>query len=287
MTYIIIVLCLLLILLIYRIYIDSTVYEVNEVNYTSNKIKKEKVKIAFLSDLHNRQYGEKNSKLYSEIESYNPDFIVFAGDMVSSHGTNDSKGYKDTLDFIEKLNNKWPVYYGIGNHEEKLRRKENEFPGMYDDITERLSKIGAPILCDEIVTLEDYGIKIYGFDLEHKYFRRFVRRNIEDGYLEDKLGKADENYLSILLAHNPEHFDAYEKWKPDLVLSGHLHGGIVRLPFLGGVISPSLILFPKYDAGIFKKNNTEMIVNRGIGSHTIPLRLNNKAEIIFINITGK
>ena len=176
MTYIIIALCgLLLILFGYYVYKESTGYVVKEVNFTSNKIKKENIKIAFLSDLHNTQHGEKNCLLYDDIEKYNPDFIIFAGDMVTSHMERDYSGYQPTLDFIEKLAKKWPVYYGIGNHEEHFRRDAHKFPGMYEDISSKLKAMGAPILCDEVVELNDYGITIYGLNSFFNFIFRISR----------------------------------------------------------------------------------------------------------------
>ena len=104
-------------------------------------------------------------------------------------------------------------------------------------------------------------------------------------YLEETLGKFDTSYYNILLAHNPTYFEDYAKMNPDLVLSGHLHGGLIRLPFLGGVIAPSLQLFPKYDGGRFEYEGSTMILSRGLGIHSIGLRMWNPAELVVIEIT--
>ena len=107
-----------------------------------------------------------------------------------------------------------------------------------------------------------------------------------DDYVERKLGQADSRYFNILLAHNPMYFENYAKWQqPDLVLSGHVHGGLVRLPILGGVIAPNLHLFPKYDGGMFQKGDTTMIVSRGLGIHSVEFRMWNPAELVVIEIT--
>ncbi|MDE7197816.1 MAG: hypothetical protein K2O15_02920, partial [Lachnospiraceae bacterium] len=84
--------------------------------------------------------------------------------------------------------------------------------------------------------------------------------------------------------HNPVYFDAYEAWGADLVVSGHVHGGIMRLPVLGGVISPALTLFPKYDGGVFYEKESTMILSRGLSSHTLPIRIFNPGELIVIDL---
>ena len=105
--------------------------------------------------------------------------------------------------------------------------------------------------------------------------------------MANKLGNPDRDRYSILLAHNPEHFQAYVSWGADLILSGHVHGGIIRLPFLGGVVSPAMKLFPKYDGGLFSQGNSHMVLSRGLGTHTIPVRINNKAELVVVELTNK
>ena len=102
--------------------------------------------------------------------------------------------------------------------------------------------------------------------------------------MKKRLGKADKDAFSLLLAHNPVWFEDYAAWGADLTLSGHVHGGVVRLPFLGGVLSTSFRLFPKYDGGYFTKEGKHMIISRGLGAHTIPLRLFNPAELVVIEL---
>ena len=120
--------------------------------------------------------------------------------------------------------------------------------------------------------------------MEHDYYRKLMTRRIPDDYLEGKFGSNDRSRVSVLIAHNPEHFDKYALWKPDYVLSGHVHGGIINIPPFGGFVSPQFKLFPKYDAGVFEKDGSVMILSRGLGSHTIPIRIFNKAEVIIIDI---
>ena len=103
--------------------------------------------------------------------------------------------------------------------------------------------------------------------------------------VEKLLGSPKKDTFSILIAHNPEYFPYYAAWGADLTVSGHIHGGIMRLPWIGGVISPSLRLFPKYDSGEFEENGKKMILSRGMGLHHIKLRFFNRPEISVIKIT--
>ena len=107
---------------------------------------------------------------------------------------------------------------------------------------------------------------------------------MEASYLEDTLGKSDIRKCNLLIAHNPDYFSEYAKWGADLTLSGHVHGGIMRLPWLGGVLSPSYRLFPKYDGGVFRENGAIMLLGRGMGSHTIPLRFFNPAQLYEVTL---
>ena len=283
MIYIFLIIIVIVLLSLY-VYKESTGYHIVHYSFSDKRLKRDKAKFVFLSDLHNRQYGYKNETLFNDIVSLEPDFIVFGGDMITSCMEKWSD-YSDTLDFIKRLAEKYPVYYGMGNHEERLKRKPEKFPdGEYKRLIESLNKINAPIIDDKKIVLAEYGITIYGINLEHRFYQKVITKPIPNGYIKDKLGDTSADTYNILIAHNPEHFKAYANWGADLVLSGHVHGGIIRLPILGGVISPALKLFPKYDGGTFTHNGSNMVLSRGIGSHTVPIRVNNKAELILIEL---
>ena len=285
MVYLVVVIILVLIVLLcIYIYKESNGYHVVKYIITDDRLKKDEISFVFLSDLHNRQYGEYNSDLLRDIDKLHPDFVVLGGDMITSC-MEKWTDFSDTLKFVENLAKKYPVYYGMGNHEERLNRKPDKFPeGCYERLTSTLIEMGAPIIDNEKVIIDDLGIDIYGLNLDHEYYRKVITRKLPENYLAGKLGIPSENRFSILLAHNPEHFKSYAKWNADLVLSGHVHGGIIRLPFLGGVVSPALKIFPKYDGGLFTEGNSTMIISRGIGTHTVPIRINNKAELIYIEL---
>ena len=136
------------------------------------------------------------------------------------------------------------------------------------------------------IQVEDTSLHVFGIEIDKEYYKKFFHEILSEKQVESYLGKKPEGY-TVLLAHNPEYFKAYAGWGADMTLSGHVHGGIMRLPFLGGVISPSLRLFPKYDGGRKKEFGKEMIISRGLGVHTIPVRLFNPAELVVLRLCSE
>ncbi len=266
------------------IYLESKKFEVNEYVFLTHKLLTKKYTFVVLSDLHNVEFGKGNERLLKAIHKVHPDAILFAGDMVEA-----KKGasFQPTIHFIGELAKKYPIYYGMGNHEHKLRDCPKKYGTMYSAFTKAIGKFGVHIMENEEIKIGNTGIKVYGLDLEHMYYRRLIEKKVPEGYLEKKLGKADQKSYNILLAHHPDPFPIYAKWSPDLVLSGHIHGGIVRIPGFRGVLSPQLKLFPKYDRGLFKEGNATMILSKGIGTHTLPVRIFNRAEMIVITLKKK
>ncbi len=267
-------------ILIYR---ESKEFCVTFYEYHSDLLLKDNYRIVFLSDLHDKVFGEHNKPLLDAIDELKPDAVAFAGDMVTS-SMEVRYDYTPTLQFIGRLAEKYPIYYGIGNHEEKFRRCKEVFPDQYRDLTERLAEYGVHIMINETAHIPEAGIVIYGLDLEHEYYRKVVTKHIPEDYMQRIFGRVSDDEYSVLLAHNPEHFPSYAAWGPDLVVSGHIHGGVMQLPVLGGVVSPQMKLFPKYDAGEYSEGKTKMLLSRGIGSHTIPIRIWNRAEVLCVDL---
>ena len=262
--------------------IDGNRFHVVEYQLYSNKIEKEH-RYVVLSDLHNKSYGEMNNKLIRKIVGLNPEGILIAGDILTAKP---EKSYEVALDLIKNLAKKYPIYYGMGNHETRLFL----YPETYGDMGERyladLNKASVDFLKNESLQCED-NIRITGLDMNRAYYKRFKKEPMDSSYLQETLGEADSGKYEILLAHNPDYFDEYAAWGADLVLSGHVHGGMMRLPILGGVVSPAFKLFPKYDGGIFKLGKSTMILSRGLGMHTIPIRIFNPGELILVKISPK
>ncbi len=254
--------------------------DITRYSFTSYKIRKP-VTAALIADLHECILGDGNRLIFDALEKEGTDCVVIAGDLIEGGSSEDPGRMRS---FLSKLSALYPVFYGAGNHEHRLYR--NTAPAAKK---RRFREIlgGVPLMQNTSRDLEGTGIRITGLDLPSPFYRRIFRKPLNEEYLRDLIGDMDPDMYNILIAHNPELFPAYVSCRCDLVLSGHLHGGIVRLPFLGGVISPSLRLFPKYDAGLFQERGVKMIVSRGTGSHSIKLRINNKPELIFIRLSGE
>ena len=279
-----IIIALLLAALAVFVYVQSSGYNIVEYELSTCKDIGGPVRFVMLSDLHDTDVThDGNRRLLRSIESINPDFVILAGDMITSY-MQPSYNSDVAFDFLRELANRFTVYYGVGNHEQRYKAEPERFAGKYDKLVEFVQKLGIHFLSDSYIDREEDKIRIYGFDIPIDNYRRAVKTYLPDGILNDRFGDPDDKKYNILIAHNPDFFDDYAAFGPDLVLSGHLHGGIVAIPGIGGVISPQLRLFPKYDFGTFTKGNTTMIVSRGIGWHTIPVRIFNKAEIVSVTI---
>lgn len=279
-----IIIALIIVALIVFVYVQSSGYNIVEYELVTGKDIGGPVRFVMLSDLHDTDVThDGNRQLLSSIESINPEFVILAGDMITSY-MQSSYNSDVAYDFLKELASRFTVYYGVGNHEQRYKAEPERFPGKYDKLVSFVEEAGIHFLSDSYIDTTEGNIRIYGFDIPIDNYRRAVRTYLPEGIINDRLGNIDNDKYNILIAHNPDFFDDYVKFGPDLVLAGHLHGGIVAIPGIGGVISPQLRLFPKYDFGTFTKDGTTMIVSRGIGWHTIPVRIFNKAEIVSITL---
>ncbi len=261
--------------------ICDIIYDTRFFRVTSYQIQSEKVKKPFhfvvLSDLHNKRFGKENERLIAKIRQLSPDAVLVAGDLITA---NAKESYEPAAKLMEALAAEFPVYYGVGNHEEKVSRCRDKYGNIYQEYLERLNGCGIDPLVNEDVQLPPFGVRIYGLVLDKQFFKRFRNEKMEPDYISGLIGKADPENYSILIAHNPDYFEDYCAWEPDLILSGHNHGGIIGVPFLGGLVSPKCTLFPKYDGGKFRSGRTTMLLSRGLGTHTIPIRVLNRAELL-------
>lgn len=265
---------------IWIILYDSHRFVTVTYTFSSARIKK-KTRLVMMSDLHNYQYGKDNHQLRTAIEKASPDAIVIAGDMITAK-TSDK--FDKTLDFLKDLKEKYQVYYAYGNHEQKLSLYQKRYGDMGERFEKGLADTGIVPLRNARVNLPERGISVYGLEIGHDFFQRFTKKPMPEDYIEGLIGKKDDKFFSVLLAHNPEYFPEYAHWGADLVLSGHIHGGIVRVPFLGGLISPAIRFFPKYDGGLFREGEAQMVLGRGIGTHSPRVRMFNPAELVIIDL---
>lgn len=259
---------------------DSNRFVTVEYEVVSDKIADD-CRFVLLSDLHNKSYGQDNRRLIEEIDRISPDGILAAGDMLTA-----VKGqpFDHAVSLMEQLAARYPVYFGMGNHEYRLALYPDQYGDMYDRYMDGLKQAGIEPLINQTTYLPSYHIAVCGAQIDRRYYKRFRKVPMSREYLPGILGEPRRDACQILIAHNPLYFEEYAAWGADVVVSGHVHGGIMRLPVLGGVLSPNLSLFPKYDGGRFEQGRNVMILSRGLGTHTVPLRIFNPGELVVINL---
>ena len=269
---------ILLLLVSFYLYYENNYLQVSNYNIESNKIPKDfdGFKIAQISDFHNTKSKKLTNDLVEKIKKSKPNIIVLTGDLIDSNKTN----IDIAISFIKKINNIAPIYYVTGNHEAKISN--------YEELKNKLEKNKVIILDDklEIIKKDKSMINIIGIDDPSFNFNTYRDDStiIQDNLIPIQF---DKNDFTILLSHRPELIETYAENNFDLVLSGHAHGGQIRIPFIGGLIAPNQGLLPKYTSGIYEIKNTKMIVSRGIGNSILPFRVNNRPELVIIELKNK
>lgn len=283
----IIIFLILLVVFLYT-YLSKKV-DITRYTVKSDKISKkfDDYTIVQLSDFHSKGYNDTTEIIINEIEKINPDIIVMTGDMISW----DVENIDELQSLIKSLITNYPIYYINGNHEELAEiLKSKEYENFINDI----KSLGVSVLKNTYIELirDGESINLYEIDipLDEDTGLYVAEEELDDDYINDTLLELDKNKFNMLLEHNPLFIEEYSDWGADLVLSGHMHGGIIRIPIIGigiGIASPEGNYFPKYDTGEFKVGNTTMIVNRGIGVSSGGLRVFNKPEISVITLKSK
>lgn len=243
------------------------------------------IRIVVIGDLHNRTFGEGNSRLVEKIVQQYPDMVLSVGDLtVCRHGkeANPDVG----LSLLKRLSCECPVYCVNGNHEYRAKILPDLYPGVYDEMKRQMKRMNIHLLENQEQEVEIKGVSlmIHGLEIPEKYYKRFSKEYMPAEEIREKIGEPDKKHYHILLAHNPVFFDSYALWGADLTLGGHLHGGLIRLPFVGGLVSPQVKLFPKYDCGLYQKYGRKMVVTAGLGTHSLAIRFNNPAEITLLEL---
>ena len=254
----------------------NTALEVNEYEIVSDRIPEafSGFRIAQVSDLHNAEFGEGNEKLIELLSQTDPDMIVITGDLIDSRHTD----IEIALEFARHAIKLAPVYYVSGNHEARVRE--------YEDLKMGLAEAGVIVLEDHKVQITREGASITLIGIDDPSFREDYlfgdAASVTSSALSELQNESDG--YTVLLAHRPELFEIYVDTGIDLVFSGHAHGGQFRLPFIGGLVAPNQGFFPKYDAGLFSEDSTTMIDSRGVGNRIIPIRINNRPEIVTVTL---
>lgn len=244
-------------------------FKINEVKISSNKILS-KIKITQISDFHSNEAIDFKKLLY-EIREFDPNFIVLTGDIIDRNDDD----LETTLQLIETICslNK-DIYYIKGNHENDNR--------LYNDFKTEMLNMGIIILENETSTLEISGNMINVIGLMDTPY--------EDEELEYRISKYEKtvknlnlDYYNLLLIHSPNNVKELIIGSEDLVLSGHTHGGQIRLPIIGSIMAPGQGFFPKLDKGIYQFGNTILYIDSGLGNSLAPIRTFNPVQ--FTNVT--
>lgn len=269
------VLLLVLVLTVIWLIWGNTALEVTRIEVSSEALPAsfDGFRIAHVSDLHNAEFGEDNAQLLAMLRELEPDIIAITGDLVDSRRTN----LDAALTFVREAVKIAPCYYVTGNHEARI----SDFPQLESG----LKAAGVTVLRNETVTLEREGeiIRIIGME-DYSMYDYVIAEDSIANILED-VEKLPADGYTILLCHRPELCTRFSSMGYELMLSGHAHGGQIRIPFVGGLVAPDQGFFPKYDAGLYNVEDMSLVVSRGLGNSIIPLRVNNRPEVVLITLT--
>lgn len=273
-SYIVIVILIGVFLFAVDLILSQKYISVTRYRYQNPEIK-QSFKIVDLTDLHNYQYGDENCRLINKVKNESPDVIFLTGDMLNA----DEERTDILMNLIQQLVNIAPVYASLGNHEiEYMQLSGNR------NLIAQMEEAGATVLDKKYIDIEIKNQKvrlggIYGYvlssddkeDPEHTFMEEFQ----------------DTDRFKILLSHMPEGlllWKSMEYWDVDLVFSGHVHGGQMRIPFVGGLYDPEEGFFPTYTKGMYECGNGTMVLSAGLGSSRGIPRVNNLPELVVCEI---
>lgn len=252
-----------------RFRIVDTEYELSYANLPKSF---DGYRVVQISDLHMAQFGENNEKLLDMVTEQTPDIIVLTGDIIKRHLADADMNQVETIKpFLEKLSKIAPCYFVSGNHEWAS--------GEISKLTQLLEEINIVYLHNEFVLLEKDGESIVLAGVEDPNGPADMMKPDE---LVDSIAQSYPDKYTLLLAHRNDWMIKYPDLKVDTILCGHAHGGIVRLPFVGGVLGTDMDFFPKYDAGVFNEGNYDMLISRGLGGYMALPRFLNNPEVVTV-----
>lgn len=266
---------LFLFVIIINLLLSNQWLSISRYTYSNEKME-QTFTIVQLTDLHNYEFGSDNTRLLTCIRKEAPDLIFMTGDMLD-----DSMGSTDVvLHLVEEAVQIAPVYYSLGNHEISYTEKYDKDQTFYQQLRETGAVVLDKEYVDTIIAGQEVRIGgVYGYVLDHEWQDGSEQRFMEEFQ--------DTDRFKILLSHIPEGlllWKSMEHWDVDLVFSGHVHGGQVRLPFIGGLFNPEEGWFPTYTKGMYKCGNGTMILSAGLGSSRGIPRVNNLPEIVVCEV---
>lgn len=267
----------LLLLIVFYLHFQNTSIQITNYDITNSSIPTEfnHFKIAQISDFHNTSSKKIQKTLILNLKKEKPNIILITGDFIDSYRTK----LEVSIQFLDQIKNIAPIYYVTGNHEARIT--------SYLEFEKDLKSRNVIILNNEkqIIDYKNSKIEIIGLQ-DPEFYQKKISPMDASYIINSKLKSVidEKHHFQILLSHRPELFEVYVNNNIDLVFSGHAHGGQIRLPLIGPIFAPSQGLFPKYTNGMHFKNNTTMVISRGIGNSSFPFRVHNRGELIFLQL---
>ena len=232
------------------------------------------VHIVQLSDLHNCRYGRNNIRLSEKIKACRPDVILITGDMINKY----KPANNEIFDLFERISALCPCIYSLGNHELKERER---YPKRFFEYIRKVQSYGIIVSDNETheLKINDCAFMFASYSSDLQQYKNRYKKSL--GVNATGIPVADTKGIKVLLSHDPELRKQYLETDYSLIFSGHLHGGIVRIPGWRGVVSTRFVLFPRYDGGCYHLDESHvLVVSRGLGSHTVKFRLFNRPELV-------
>ena len=283
MIFIIILTIALALLILFAIFVIWGIICNKSLKSTTYHITSEKLPESFdgfrilqISDLHNCSFSKNNNRLISLVKEASPNLIAITGDMIDSRKTNTTVAISLAKELVKIA----PCYYVTGNHEARLKEKADKFK-------EELSEAGVTILDNKTTKITNGNEAILLLGVEDPFHHWAPENYSREGIMRDSLNKITSeksDKFRILLSHRPELFKIYTEFNIDLALTGHAHGGQIRLPLIGGLFAPCQGFFPKYDSDHHQKSGSHLVVSRGLGNSSFPLRLLNPPEVVIAEL---
>ncbi|MFC4403882.1 metallophosphoesterase [Gracilibacillus xinjiangensis] len=252
-----------------KVYYDTNIFKVETVTMKTEKLaSNQSFTILQLTDIHNKEFGKENESLLKKVQDIDPDIVVITGDLISRQ----TDQLDNAFELVEKLVELNPnIYYVSGNHEWENPLREKLFEGLEKRNVRMIDNQNA------LVEIDNMLIQIAGVaDVSTEHDRLDLAA---EGLAED--------YFTLLLSHAPDVMENDYPGEIDLILSGHTHGGQIRLPLIGAFIAPDQGFFPKYDKGLFTlKEGQQLYIDSGLGTSTVPVRLFNQSQMTLFTIEG-
>lgn len=268
-------------------YFELKKFQITTYHIETTKLTKDSTFVV-LADLHLYEYGHENERLIDQVKKLQPDYILIPGDLIVARQV---EKYEIAYSLLKELLQISPVYFSNGNHEARPKYEQHSSSKAYMEFEKNMKSMGVHILQNQSELIKNMSdtICMTGLDLTLDYYNKGKTKQMPSDAMEQFLGKKKEDKnFTILLAHNPAYAPEYAAWGADLTVCGHNHGGLIRFPNGKSIISPQFDLFPKYDAGQFIfEQNKQVIVSRGLGTHTFHIRIFNRAELLCIKVHGK